>query len=340
VKEKLFFYGDQVERGQTLAILDTTEMASELRDARAEYIRARKKHLELVQWNKTPDVAKARRDLTQAKNQLSKAENKAREDKTLFDEGIIPRSEYEGTLQDVRDKNMQYISSRENLKSVLDKGDNEYREIARMELENAEAKMLAAQAKIEQATLIAPVSGIAIRPAAAEKNAKDITSGMVLREGQALLSIGSIEGLSITTEVDELDINNLETGQPVTVSGDAFPDIQLKGRIAQLSSQANKGQVPTFTATIRLRDLPEGVERKVRLGMTSNMQVETYSNPTAIMVPLSAILRTNGTTSVQIMTPDGSVQTQEIKTGHTTLFDVEVLSGIESGAVILMNPTR
>jgi len=337
VKEKLFFYGDHVERGQTLAVLDTSEMETKLRDARAEFIKAKKRFLELEQWDKMPDVAKARRDLSQAKAQLTKAKNKVKEDKILLDEGIIPRSEYESTVQDLHDKKMQYVSSRENLKSVKAKGDDEYREIAQMELENAEAKMVAAEEKIAQASITAPVSGVAIKPAAKEKDAKSITSGMVVNEGQALLSIGSIEGLSITTEVDELDINNLETGQPVVVSGDAFPDIRLKGRIAQLSSQANDGQVPTFTATIRLRDLPEGVEKKVRFGMTANMQVETYSNPDAIMVPLSAVRRSNGQAVVFVMGEDGTVQERAVETGYTTLSDVEVLSGIENGSVILAN---
>jgi len=341
VNKKLFFYGDHVERGQILAVLDTTEMESKLRDARAEFIKAKKKSLELEEWDKTPDVAKAKRDYSQAKNQLSKAENKAKEDKTLLDEGIIPRSEYETTLQDLRDKNMQYVSSRENLKAVRDKGDDEYREIARMELENAKAKVVAVEEKITQATITAPVSGVAIKPAVKEKDAKNITSGMVVSEGQELLSIGSIEGLSITTEVDELDINSLEMGQPVVVSGDAFPDIQLKGRIAQLSSQANEGQVPTFTATIRLRDLPDGVEKKVRFGMTANMQVETYSNPDAIMVPLSAVKRTNGQGAVVfIMGEYDTVQERAVETGYTTLSDVEILSGIESGTLILAHPSE
>lgn len=340
VKEKLFFYGDHVERGQTLAILDTAEMEAKLREARAEYIKAKKRFLELEEWDKAPDVAKARRDLSQAKNQLSRAQNKVKEDKTLFDAGVLPRSEYETTLQDMRDKKMQYISSQESLKAVRDKGDDGYREIAQMELENAEAKMLAAEQKVAQATITAPVSGVAIRPAAKEKEAKNITSGMVVNEGQPILSIGSIEGLSITTEVDELDINKLESGQPVVVSGDAFPDIRLKGRIAQLSSQANDGQVPTFTATIRLRDLPDDVEKKVRFGMTANMQVETYSNPTAIMVPLSAVRRVSGQAVVYVMEEDGTVQERAIEAGATTLSEVEVLSGIESGTVILANPSQ
>jgi len=339
VESKEFFYGDRVERGQTLIVLDTTEMAVILREARAEYIKARKRYLELQGWDKTPDVSKAKRDLSQARSQLKKSENKVAEDKTLLEQGIIPRSEYDSSVQELRDKKMQHVSSRENLQSVLNKGDDEYLEIAQMELENAEAKVKAAEVKMAQAAVKAPVSGIAIRPSSKDKDARNIESGMSVSEGQALLSIGSLEGLSITTQVDELDINSLETGQPVFVSGDAFPGIQLKGRISQISSQANEGQVPTFTTTIRLRDLPDDVEKKVRLGMTANMQVETYSNPDALLVPLRAVVNSNGGSVLLVQDADGDVREVTVETGFTTLTEVEVLSGITPGMTVLVTPS-
>jgi len=339
IQSKQFFYGDSVERGQTLLVLDTAEMVAKVREARAEYIKAKKKTLELEGWEKTPDVSKAKRSLNQAKGLLRQAENKASEDKTLYEQGIIPKSEYDSSVQDVGDKKMQYFSSLESLQSTLGKGDAEYLEIARMELDNAEAKMKAAEEKLEQAEIKAPVSGIAIRPSAKDKDAKNVETGMSVAEGQALLSIGSLEGLSITTEVDELDINSLEKGQPVLVSGDAFPDIQLKGLIAQISSQANEGQVPTFTTTIRLRALPDDVGKQVRLGMTANMQVQTYSNPEALLVPLTAVHRSGEGISVHVVEADGSVRETMVETGDTTLTEVEIVSGLKPGATILIGPT-
>lgn len=336
VENKQFFYGDRVARGQTLCVISTGEIEAEVREARADFIKAKKKYIELDQWDKTPDVSKARRDVSQAKSQLSQAESKLKEDKTLLDAGIIPRSEYESTLQDLEDKKMQFTSSRENLRAVLDKGDSDYFEIAQMELENARAKMEAAEAKLAKATITAPVDGIAIQPVPKDKEETAISTGMVVTEGQTLVSVASVEGLSITTEVDELDINSLETGQPVKVTGDAFPGISLNGRIAQLSSRANDGQVPTFTATIRLRDLPDHVEDKVRLGMTANMAVQTYSNPKALLVPLSAVSRAGGKEVVHVSDKDGTVHEVEVKTGFTTLTEVEILSGLKAGDTIVV----
>lgn len=338
VQSKAFFYGDSVEREQSLLVLDTSEIMAKVREARAEYIKAKKKSLELEEWEKTPDVSKAKRSLEQAKIQLEKAKSKASEDKMLYERGVLPRSEYETSLQDVRDMKMQHLSSYESLQSTLEKGDHDYLEIARMELQNAEEKLKAAEEKLAQAELSAPVAGIAIRPASREKDAKNVVAGMSVAEGQALLSIGSLEGLSITAEVDELDINSLKKGQAVLVSGDAFPGIRLKGRISQISSQANEGQVPTFTTTIRLRDLPDDLGEKVRLGMTANLQVETYSNPEALLVPLSAVRRSGQDGIVSVVEADGSVREVTVKTGGTTMAEVEILFGLNPGATILLGP--
>ena len=335
IRQMHFHYGEHVKQGQVLAELDASDMESKVRDARADYIKARKQMMEMEDWSKTLDVSRAKRDVTQARSQLGLAQSKAEEDKELYEKGIIPKSEYDSTMQDLQNKKMQYAASRETLGSVLDKGDDEYKEIARMELENAQAKLEDAEAKLFGARILASVSGVAIRPSAQKGEEKTLTAGMVINDGQPLLSIGSLAGLSIVTEVDELDINSLAKGQPVEVSGDSFPGLTLKGRIDQISSQANEGQVPTFTATIQLTDLPQDVGDKVRLGMTANMQVVTYSNPKALLVPISAVITKGGESFVRVKGKDGKVEERPVKPGHTTLRDVEILSGIQEGETVL-----
>ncbi|WP_419785393.1 HlyD family efflux transporter periplasmic adaptor subunit [Pseudodesulfovibrio sp.] len=336
VKKLSFHYGEHVKEGQVLIELIASDMEAAVRNARADYIKARKSYMELEDWGKAVEVSRARREVSQAKSQLATTQGKAEEDKQLFDKGVIPKTEYDNTLQQLREKKMQYAASMETLNSVLNKGDAEYKEIGRMEMENAEAKLKAAEEKLAGAVIKATVSGVAIRPTAAAKGDDNkLAVGIVVNEGQPLVSVGSLEGLSIITEVDELDINSLSKGQPVQVSGDSFPGITLKGRIDQISYQANDGQVPTFTATIKLAELPSDVGDKVRLGMTANMQVQTYSNPNALLVPIAAVINKGGKSVVRVKGEKG-VEERTVTTGHTTLSDVEVLTGLKAGETVLI----
>ncbi|WP_320171117.1 efflux RND transporter periplasmic adaptor subunit [Maridesulfovibrio sp.] len=334
VKALNFHYGEHVKSGQVLLELGASDMEAEVRKARAEYIKARKQFVEMKHWGNAVEVSRARREVAKAKSQLEMTQSKAAEDKKLYEQGVIPKMEYDNTLQELRGKKMQYAASRESLNSVLSKGDAEYLEISRMEMENAEAKLKAAETKLAQAKITASVSGVAIRPSAVPATDEHkLAVGIVVNEGQPLVSIGSLAGLSIVSQVDELDINNLNKGQPVKVSGDSFPDVTLKGRIDQISSQASDGQVPTFTATIRLTDLPENVGEKVRLGMTANMQVETYSNPNALLVPIAAVITKGGKNFLRVKGKDG-VEERAVETGHTSLSDVEILSGLKAGETV------
>lgn len=334
-----FFYGERIPRNQTIITLDTSDIASKTRSAFTEYIKARKKFHELTNWKKTSDVLKARRELEQARRTLNSSKAKADEDKMLFEKGIIPRNQYDTSIQELKNNESRLISCQENYRDVLNKGDNEYVDIARMELANAENNYNTLKDKMSRAMIVAPVSGVALRPNAKNADAKEVTSGMSVSEGQPLLSIASLEGLSISAKVDELNINSLKLGQPVTVTGDAFPDHKLKGEIAMISSQAGgESKVPTFETTIRLPHLPKDVSKNVRIGMTANMQVETYSNENALMVPFSAINRMGGQTFLRIKNSDGTVREAEVQTGYTTINEVEILSGIEPGTTVLLNP--
>ncbi|NDV27102.1 PAS domain S-box protein [Desulfovibrio sp. JC010] len=332
-----FYYGERIPRNQTILTLDTSEIASKMRSAFTEYIKARKKFYELTHWKNTSEVLKARRELEQARRTLNSSKAKAEEDKMLFDKGIIPRNQYDSTFQELKSNESRLVSAKENYRDVLNKGDKEYLEIARMELANAETNYESLKAKMAKAMVAAPVSGVALRPNAKNTDAKEITSGMSVTEGQPLLSIASLEGLSISAKVDELNINSLKLGQPVTVTGDAFPDHRLKGEIALISSQAGgEGKVPTFETTIRLPHLPKDIGKNVRIGMTANMQVETYANKKALMVPFSAINRSGGQTFLRVKETDGSVHDVEVQTGYTTINEVEIVSGIKPGTTILL----
>ncbi|NDV22301.1 PAS domain S-box protein [Desulfovibrio sp. JC022] len=333
-----FFYGERIPRNQTIITLDTSEIASKMRSAFTEYIKSRKKFYELTNWKKTSEVLKARRELEQARRTLNSSKAKADEDKMLYEKGIIPKNQYDTSEQELKNNESRLISCQENYRDVLNKGDKEYVEIARMELANAETNYKTLKDKMSRAMVTAPVSGVALRPNSKKADAKEVTSGMSVTEGQPLLSIASLEGLSISAKVDELNINSLQLGQPVTVTGDAFPDHKLKGEIAMISSQAGgEGKVPTFETTIRLPHLPKDVSKNVRIGMTANMQVETYSNNNALMVPFPAINRSGGRTFLKIKEKDGTIREVDVETGYTTITEVEILSGIEPGATILLS---
>ena len=78
----------------------------------------------------------------------------------------------------------------------------------------------------------------------------------------------------------------------VRISGPAFPDMELEGRVVYVSSEATPApgrNLPTFEVTAVVDRLDEKQRDIVRLGMSADMKIEVYRNDQALTVPVEAV---------------------------------------------------
>ncbi len=340
VADKFFYYGEKVSRGDLLVSMDTSELEVKIRDAKSAFIRAQQKYDGLINWNKSTEVSRANRSLTKTQASVDSAKRKLAESKNLFDKGIIPRMEYDSAKEQLSNLKLEFKSSQEELASVLNKGSEENVKVAVLELDNARVKLLSLESQIKRASVYAPVDGIVILPQVKEgQKAKAIEKGVSLTQGELIISVGNLEGLSVKSQVDEVDISKIKLGQRVKVSGDAFPDLSLAGKVAHVSSVASTSgfsQVPMFEVTVTIELLTTRQRKRLKLGMSSNLQVLVYDNPEALLVPIGSV-NTDGAEH-WVMVKDN--QTREIKmvpvrTGLTTMDSVEILRGLKAGDEVL-----
>lgn len=340
VKEKKFDYGDRVQKGQILLTMDTSEMEIQYRDARATLIKALQKFRELKNWEDETEVHSAHRSLTKAKRSLESQKRKLQETERLYNKGIVPESEYDSAKEQYHNLELDYKASHEALEEVLEKGGRENINIARFEMENAKIKVADLKKKIEQATLTAPVSGVVIRPdlSTDKKDTKTLQKGVSFEQGQVIVSIGDLKGMSVKTSVDEVDISKIMEGQKVMVSGDAFAGINLEGKVAIISSQASKeGRIPKFDVTVHIDDLTPRQRKIVRLGMSANLEVMIYNKPDALMIPISAVMQNGSKRFVKIKDKKTQkIREINIETGITTLDSVEITKGLQAGDEVVI----
>ena len=86
--------GQSVRVGDPLLRLETSELDALLRNAEIELLNAQEKFSLLSNWEGSQDVSQARRRLVAAERGLKKLREETRETKSLYEQGIIPRSEY------------------------------------------------------------------------------------------------------------------------------------------------------------------------------------------------------------------------------------------------------
>jgi HlyD family secretion protein len=139
-------------------------------------------------------------------------------------------------------------------------------EIALAETDVAQAQLALeeAQLSLERCERRAPFDGTVGRV--------EVREGEQIRQGDSLLILGDLSTLRVeTTDLDEIDVVNVDVGQTVDVTFDAFPDRVFKGRITRINPMAAPGAGGVnYTTIIALEELaPE-----IRWGMTAFVDID------------------------------------------------------------------
>lgn len=333
-----FEYGNKVVQGQTLIRLETSKLEAQSRSAQALLIKATKRLRELENWNTGPEVSGAKRDLAKIKIELQSQQKKRNDTELLFNKGIIARQERDNFQQQVKKLEFDYTAAKESLRIAVQKGGKNTFKIATLEFENARFEVQAARENLAHAIITAPDSGIVMLPETSSQDKggdKKIEVGSKVEAGDVLLSISKMDGFAIKSAIDEVSVEKIHIGQPVRVTGEAFANTVMHGEIKSISSQAKKiRDIPHFNVEVAIPQHALTKVTGVRLGMSADLEVIIYQNETALMAPIDAVHIENQSRWIWLQNSNGERKRVAIKTGVTTLDEVEVLDGLNAGDII------
>lgn len=146
--------------------------------------------------------------------------------------------------------------------------------ILQAELDRANTALSDANLKLSYTRISAPVSGVVAQKAA--------RVGSYVHIGESLLTLVPLDAVYIEAHFRETQIAHMQAGQPVEITVDALPDVQLKGRVESLgpASGVSFSTVPPHNATgnftkivqrlpVRIYLEPDQADtRKLRVGMS------------------------------------------------------------------------
>jgi HlyD family secretion protein len=338
IGQKYFEYGQAVTKGKLLLKLDRADTEVKYREAKTAYIEAQEKVKELKNWSNSNEIAKAQQSVTRSKLALDGYNKTLQETERLFKKEIVPATEYASAKQQYTTARMDYESSLRDLEAVKAKGEGQYQHIAKLKLDNARQKLQDLENQLRHSDIIAPVSGTVLMPEmAGEKDAKGKVAdrGVTFSQGDILLAIGNTEGLSITAQVDELEVLKIKKDQEAQVSIEAFGET-IQGKVTHISSQAVKAEggskAANFDVTVAMESLPAGLKDKLRLGMSANMEIMLVNKPNVIMLPIQAVLMEGPNRVVNVRDKaTQSLKKVKVETGITTVDAVEITSGLKVG---------
>lgn len=198
----------------------------------------------------------------------------------------------------------------------------------------AQARILAAQAALEQAKIVAPFDGV-ITDALPQP-------GDRVSSGQAAFQVHDLSHLFIDLAVSEVDINAILVGQEVTVYFEAIQGRTYQGVVAEIAGapsrddagQGSAGGV-NFRVTLEVKD----ADRQVRPGMSAEAVIQVREVQDALLVPNRAIRMREGQKVVYLLRDDGALEVIPVQLGAISGEYSEVIDGdLQAGDLIVLNP--
>ena len=149
--------------------------------------------------------------------------------------------------------------------------------------------------------------------------------------GVAIVDIADISRMFALVNMDETDIAQIEVGQEVDVTVEAYPDELFTGKVTKIAPQSVTEQnVTTIPVTVEI-DVPD---QRLKPGMNVTCDFITGRSNDVLMVPNEAVMESDNGNIVIILNNDKQV-TRKVKTGLVGANNTEIKSGLKEGEQVI-----
>ena len=166
-----------------------------------------------------------------------------------------------------------------------------------------------------------------------------IAEGEVVFEGQTIISMPDTAAMIAEVSVHETEVDKVRPGQPVQIVMDAFPDMVLNGQVfevAPLPDQQRGWMNPDLKVYKTLVTI-DGTHDFLRTRMSCKVEILVRRLKDVLLVPIQVVANRGGRKVCYVGTSSGA-QEREVRTGAFTDSRVQIVSGLEEGDQVLLNP--
>lgn len=297
VVEKIYVdYNSEVKEGQLIAELDKTNLQAALVQAKASY--------------------------DSALNEQNYLQTIYKRQKTLYDNNVISRSDYDEALYNF---NMAKSTTVQKL-SDLQK----------------------AQTNLSYANIYSPIDGVIL--------SRDVDEGQTVAASYSTPTLFTIakdlKEMQVEADVDEADIGKVKQGQRVTFTVDAYQGDEFTGEVTQVRlNPTTTSNVVTYTVVIKANN----PELKLKPGLTATVSIYTKELKGILTIeakavnfsPEEAVLAEyntqNGITQSKVETTSSKedsklwvlkgneIVAKNVQLGSSDGVNVHVISGLDEG---------
>jgi HlyD family secretion protein len=340
VKSMLVEEGDMVKADQVLVELDKELLQAQLREAEANRMAAvaRLQEAEAEAASAVTMKAKLELDLRNLQGQLDFISKQVRRHESMFQEKLIPRSDWEKTERELQDVMLKGEALKSEMLMQDARIDGARKGVARVKAEviQTEAYLDRQNENLRYATIASPITGRVLKRHVEVGNA---VSSILQLGSQAtlLLTLGDMSEVFVEGRVDESDIGKVFVGQEARVKVDSYRDRVFPGKVTRISPLGEKvDNVIGFKVRVSIVDRDE----ILRSQMSANAEIIIRETKNVLIIPENAVIYDRQKkTFAEVYDPSAPNQRKRvpIQVGISNGTATELTSGLPEKTRVLRN---
>ena len=211
--------------------------------------------------------------------------------------------------------------------------------ISKNTYDTSKADAKSKQAQVEAQTALVAKKNIKA-PFSGRVGIVTINPGQYINPGDKLMTLQTLDPIFIDFNLPQSDAANIQVGQSITVTTDAFKNASFVGKITAVSPK-----VDTNTRNLQIEAQIDNPDKKVLPGMFANVNIDVGGQLNLITVPQTAVTY-NPYGSTVFISKDSGKKDKEGKpifeaqqvfviTGQTRGDQVSILKGLEEGMTVV-----
>lgn len=299
--------GDIVEKGQVLVRINDEEQRYQVQQSEAQLRQSMERLGLKTETEKvkdvrdTPDVRKARADLTEAEQRFKRTQQ-------LVDQNIGARSELDQARSRYQAAQAAYDSTVNQTRNLI------------QEVERFRANMEIQRKRLRDTTVKAPFR--------AQVKERQVSLGQFVRTNTPLFVLVKTDPIRLRIEIPERMAPWIKINQAVDVSLEAFEGRKFIAKIWRISPTVDQSK-RTFVAEA----LIDNKAGELKAGSYAKAHVPTSKNEKITVAPQRAVYYVLGSNKAFVV-KDGVIEARDVKLGDRIDQDVEILEGLAEGETV------
>jgi multidrug resistance efflux pump len=327
---RLVHNGATVKPGDMLVEFDRQDQLRNALDRRAD-LTDLDQQIKKRQADEVAAKASDESTLKQAQSALEKARLE------LAKNEMLPKIEAEkNTLaHEEASARLKQLQETYDLKRAAAAADIKVLEIRR---DRAATNMRQAEQNAERMLVNSPLPGVAVIKTTwkSGNSPTEFVEGDEVRSGQPVVEVVNPAVMRVRARVNQTDINELKTGQPVRVGLDAYPDLTFPGTVTQISPIGQQSSLSPKVRNFVVLVVVTGANPNLMPDLTASLDVELGRTPGVLVVPRDSVV-SDGESAYVMVQHGGRFERQDVVLGAASAYQAVVTSGLQEGVTIARN---